>query len=239
MFFIPSYVIVIIYVLAAIIPAAILLRYIYKKDTVEKEPLPLLASLCFMGVLAAAASVVLEGIGEGILNAVMIPGTPSYYVVLAFLVVAAVEEGTKMIFLYWRSWKSPYFNFRFDGIVYAVFVSLGFAAIENVEYVLGYGLSVAVSRAVLSIPGHMGFAVVMGLFYGRAKWYDNYGYHAEKRSNLLAAYITSVALHGFYDACAMIGSGLSMILFIIFVIAMYIVIFKLIKKESATDAPIV
>ena len=239
MFFIPSYVVVIVYVLAAIIPAAILLRFIYKKDAVEKEPVTLLASLCFMGVLAAAASVLLESVGEGVLNVVLIPNTPVYVIILAFLVVAAAEEGTKLFFLYIRSWKSPFFNYRFDGIVYAVFVSLGFAAIENVEYVFGYGLSVAASRAILSIPGHMGFAVVMGLFYGRAKWYENYGYLAERNSNLLLSFLFPVALHGFYDACAMLGTNLSMILFIIFVIAMYIFIFKLIKKEAATDAPIV
>ncbi len=94
---------------------------------------------------------------------------PAYTILLAFLVVAVVEEGTKFVFLKLRTWRDPNFNFRFDGIVYAVFVSLGFAAFENINYVLGYGLTVALPRAVLAIPAHMGFAVFMGLFYGRGK----------------------------------------------------------------------
>lgn len=64
-------------------------------------------------------------------------------ILLAFLVVAVVEEGTKFFFLHQKTWHSPYFNYRYDAIVYAVFVSLGFAAFENVKYIFNYGLSVA------------------------------------------------------------------------------------------------
>ncbi|MGI5887915.1 MAG: PrsW family intramembrane metalloprotease [Oscillospiraceae bacterium] len=229
----------VVYVVAAVLPAVILLVFIYKQDKIEKEPGPLLLSLLFMGVLSALASIVLETIGETVLNQLLDESNPYYTLLLAFLVVAAVEEGMKMLFLRLRTWRSPFFNYRFDGIVYAVFVSLGFAAFENIEYVFGYGLSVAFSRAVLSIPGHMGFAVVMGFFYGRAKWYANYGYVSEAKKYNWAAYLTPVALHGFYDACAMKGTQAALAVFLIFVIAMYIIIFSLVKRESRTDAPIV
>lgn len=79
------------------------------------------------------------------------------------------------MFLHARTWRNPNFNYRFDGIVYAVFVSLGFAAFENIQYVLHYGLSVALPRAIFAVPGHMSFAVFMGLFYGRAKLYEAWG----------------------------------------------------------------
>ena len=153
-----------VYVGAAVLPAIILMRYIYNQDSIEKEPGYLLKKLFVGGIWAALASILLETIGTTLLNA-WIPDadSPAYKIVLAFLVVAVAEEGTKYFFLRRRSWNDPNFDFRFDGIVYAVFVSLGFAAFENISYVFSYGLGVSIPRAFLSIPGHMGFAVVMGV----------------------------------------------------------------------------
>lgn len=224
------------YVLAAIVPAIFLMRYIYQKDTVEKEPAGLLVSLFLRGILAAGVSMLLEGIGETILH-YTVPDTGSvhYTLILAFAVVAAVEEGTKFFFCYRRTWHDPNFDCRFDGIVYMVFTSLGFAAIENVMYVFRYGLGVALPRAVLSVPGHMGFAVVAGALYGRAKDYDLRGMDSQKSSSLIGAYLVAVFLHGFYDACAMMQTSLSSIIFYAFVIIMYIFIIRLIKRESQSD----
>ena len=224
------------YVLAAIVPAIFLMRYIYQKDTVEKEPAGLLGALFLRGILAAGVSMLLEGIGETILH-YTVPDTGSvhYTLILAFAVVAAVEEGTKFFFCYRRTWRDPNFDCRFDGIVYMVFTSLGFAAIENVMYVFRYGLGVALPRAVLSVPGHMGFAVVAGALYGRAKDYDLRGMDSQKFSSLIAAYLVAVFLHGFYDACAMMQTSLSSIIFYAFVIIMYILIIRLIKHESQSD----
>ena len=227
-----------IYILAAVLPAVILLRYIYRTDTVEKEPPGLLILLLLMGVVAALCSSILEGLGETLLNALVDPGSPAYTILLAFLVVALVEEGTKFVLLKKCTWYHPAFNYRFDAIVYAVFVSLGFAAFENIQYVLHYGLSVALPRALLAVPGHMSFAVFMGLFYGRAKLCEAYSYRRGMKRNLATGYLTAVLLHGFYDACAMIGTPGSTIVFLVFVALMYWRVFHLVKKEAATDAPV-
>ena len=88
-----------IYIAAAVLPAAILLRYIYRTDTVEKEPAGLLLLLLVMGVVAALCSGILEMLGETVLNALVDPGSPVYTILLAFLVVALVEEGNKFIML--------------------------------------------------------------------------------------------------------------------------------------------
>ena len=227
-----------VYILAAILPAAFLLRYIYRHDTVEKEPPGLLFKLLVMGVLAALCSGVLERLGGTVRDAVVDPGSPVYTISLAFLVVALVEEGTKFLFLHARTWRNPNFNYRFDGIVYAVFVSLGFAAFENIQYVLHYGLSVALPRAIFAVPGHMSFAVFMGLFYGRAKLYEAWGDRRRCRGSLIRAYGTSVLLHGFYDACAMRGTGMAMVVFLVFVVLMFRSAFKHVKQESFTDEPV-
>ena len=239
MFFImPMLPILAVYILAAVLPAVILLRYIYKHDTVEKEPPGLLLTLMFMGVLAALCATVLEAVFQTVLNLLVDPGSPAYTILLAFLVVAVVEEGTKFWLLKRRTWYHPAFNYRFDGIVYAVFVSLGFAAYENITYVLRYGLSVALPRALLAVPGHAAFAVVMGAFYGRAKLHEGWGELRGARGDLWTGYLFAVFLHGFYDTCAMIGTGTSTMVFLVFVVLMFLGIFRLVKKESATDAPV-
>jgi RsiW-degrading membrane proteinase PrsW (M82 family) len=234
----PTAALVVIYLIAALLPALFLMRYVYRMDTVEKEPPGLLAGLVFLGVAAALVAVIFETLGTGVLSAFVQQDEPAYTIILAFLVVAVVEEGAKFLFLLWRTWRDPNFNYRFDGIVYAVFLSLGFAAFENISYVMGYGLSAALYRALLAIPAHMGFAVFMGLFYARAKRCSDEGNVFGKRLNLWAAFLTAVFLHGFYDACAMMGTVLSTLLFAAFVIAMYIIVIRIVKSESRNDQPV-
>ncbi|MBR1758194.1 MAG: PrsW family intramembrane metalloprotease [Lachnospiraceae bacterium] len=235
----PTLAIIAIYLAAAIGPAVFLMVYIYRHDKVEPEPGDLLRSLILRGVLAALASIVLEIAAERVLSMAPISeSSPVYTILTAFLGVAAIEEGTKYFFMHRKVWNHPAFNYRFDAIVYAAFVSLGFAAFENIQYVASYGISVAVPRAFLAIPGHLGFSVVMGYYYGRARKAADRGDMAGSRANRWAGYLSAVFLHGFYDSCAMIGTGIASLLFVVFVIVMYVVISKLIRKEAETDEPL-
>lgn len=239
MFFVlPMVPVLAVYILAAVLPAIILLRCVYRHDTVEKEPLGLLVTLLLMGVVAALASGVLERIAQGILTLLVAPNSPAYTILLAFLGVALVEEGMKFWLLKRRTWEHPAFNYRFDGVVYAVFVSLGFAAYENILYVFNYGLSVALPRALLAVPGHMSFAVGMGIFYGRAKCCWERGDDVGATRNIVLGYVLAVFLHGFYDACAMIGTSLSTVLFVIFVMIMFLGVYRSLKREAARDLPV-
>ncbi|MBR5471863.1 MAG: PrsW family intramembrane metalloprotease [Oscillibacter sp.] len=227
-----------IYIAAAVVPAFILLRYVYRHDTIEKEPPLLLVTLFLLGVVSALCATVLESIAQTVLELLIASESPFYTVLVAFLVVAVMEEGAKLYFLKRRTWDHPAFNYRFDGIVYAVFVSLGFAAYENILYVFQYGLSVALPRALLAIPGHMSFAVFMGFFYGRAKRCEGRGKEAASRRNLRRGYFTAVFLHGFYDACAMTGGGKALLVFAIFIVLMYLSVYRTLRRESVADAPV-
>lgn len=227
--------ILLIYLAAAVVPAIVLGVYVYRKDQRDQEPISLLVGCLLMGVCAALASILLEGVGMSALSTAPIEqDTPLYVMALAFGVVAVVEEGTKLFFLYRKTWKHPAFDYHFDGIIYAVFVSLGFAAFENVKYVFSYGLSVALPRAVLAIPGHMTFAVVMGVFYGRAKYLENHG-KPGKWLYIFLGWFFAVLLHGFYDTCAMLGTAEASAVFSAFIIFMYLLVFGLIKRESNQD----
>jgi RsiW-degrading membrane proteinase PrsW (M82 family) len=226
--------ITLIYVVAALLPAVFLMRYIYKKDMIEKEPPALLFKLLLGGCGAAFVAVILEQIGGYIINMFAYPSENMYAVVTAIM-VGLSEEFAKMFFLKRITWRNPEFNYRFDGLVYAVFVSLGFAALENVLYVFQYGLGVAASRAVLSVPAHMAFAVFMGSFYGRAKVCELYNDPQSMKTNLWLGFLSAVILHSFYDACVMMDSDIAMGVFIIFVIAMYIIVIAKVRHEARTD----
>lgn len=225
-----------VYVLSAVLPALALMLYIYRQDAVEKEPAPLLLSLGALGALAALIALALEGLGRRLIDTLVRPGTALHTLLIAFLVVAAVEEGAKLFLLRRRTWGEPNFNYSFDAVVYAVFVSLGFGAFENLRYVFAFGLGVALPRAVLAVPGHMGFAVVMGVFYGRARLQTGRGQTGWP--SLLLAYLLPVALHGIYDACCMLGTAWATLLFALFVCALYLSVYRLIRTQADADVPV-
>jgi len=220
----------------AVFPAVYLLLVIYRQDKIEKEPASLIVKLFIFGAVAAFLAGTLEEYGQAILNTFTINDERVYLILFAFLVVGVIEEGLKFIFLKRLTWKHPAFNYRFDAIVYAVSISLGFAALENILYVFSYGLSVVIPRALLAIPAHTGFAVFMGAYYGRAKLAYDRGNYKKANWLLFLGYAFAVFLHGFYDACAMINEPIFTYIFLAFVVIMYIVVIRKIRKESKTDS---
>jgi len=156
----------------AIAPAAILLFYVYQKDKYEREPLGLLFKIMVFGALACIPAAVLEMLIEPLLMAGTESEASSLWAIFVYAVlgVGLVEEGCKFFVLQRSSWRSPYFSQRFDGIVYAVSASLGFALLENILYVMSSGFSVGIMRALTAVPMHCAFGVFMGLQYGRDRF---------------------------------------------------------------------
>jgi RsiW-degrading membrane proteinase PrsW (M82 family) len=222
----------------AVLPAIYLLITVYKQDKIEKEPSSLIINLFIFGGIAAFLAGTLEEYGQALLNLFSIQNEKIYTVIFAFMVIGVIEEGLKFIFLKKITWKHPAFNYRFDAILYAISVSLGFAALENILYVFSYGLSVVIPRALLAIPAHTGFAVFMGAYYGRAKLAFDRGHKSKSVFLQFLGYLSAVFLHGFYDACAMINEPLYTNIFMGFVVIMYIIVIRKIRKESKTDAAV-
>lgn len=222
---------------AAVLPALFLMHYVYKLDRIEKEPFGLLIQLAGAGALCCFPAAIIEQLLGVVLASFAEPETELYVVITAFLIVALAEEGCKFIVLKLFTWKNSEFDCNFDGIVYAVFVSLGFAALENVMYLTNYGMSIALSRALLSIPGHMTFSVYMGHNYSKARKAFIYGRPDEAKKYNNTALIAAMLLHGFYDYCLMSNYEILYYVFFAFVVILDIVSIKLIKKESAQDAP--
>ena len=152
-----------------------------------------------------------------------------------FVIVAFSEEGAKYILLRRRTWRSDAFNCQFDGVVYAVFVSLGFALWENLGYVAMYGLSTALVRAVTAVPGHACFGVFMGVYYGRAKRYDNDGDLVNAKRCRTMAVLMPALLHGAYDFIATMEDPNCEWVFLVFVLALFAVSLKLVHVGSHSD----
>ena len=221
---------------AAVIPAIFLLVKVEKADRLEKESPRLLLSLVLFGIVATAVAFLGEWAGMALLTKLFPEGGTLYSILLFFGVVAFSEEGAKYVLLKRRTWKEPEFNCQFDGVVYGVFVSLGFALWENINYVLSLGLSGALIRAVTAIPGHACFGVFMGTWYGMAKRREGAGdYDGAKRMRVRALLVPAV-LHGFYDFVATYNSDVMNIVFLVFVILMFITAWRLVKHVSANDA---
>jgi len=220
---------------AAVIPAVVLLVKVYKVDHLDKESPRLLWNLVVRGVIATVFAMLTEWIGEFVLSSFVQEQTVLYNFLLYFIVVAVSEEGFKYLLMKQRTWKDPEFNFQFDGVVYAVFVSLGFALWENISYVLMYGFGTALVRAVTAVPGHACFGVFMGAWYGLAKKYESYGMHSQSKTCRVVALLSSIVLHGCYDFTASIENQNYAWVFVAFVVVMFIVAFRLVKKLSQND----
>lgn len=229
----------IVLIAAAVLPAAFLLYQVYKMDTIEKEPWSILKKLLLWGALSGIPAALVESLLTGVVKNVFTEGTIFYSLVFGFVVAALVEESFKFLFLYKITFKSPDFNFRFDGVVYAVFVSMGFAILENVLYVFQGGLGVAVTRALLALPLHAACGVYMGIAYGQQKVQSIYR-PASFGAVARACLPVPILIHGFYDFCAFSAEEYPYFVFIFlaFVIAVFIITLKRIKKASREDSPV-
>ena len=189
--------------LAALLPPALLWLYIWKKDP-QKEPTRWLVKATLWGVAICVPVAIVELAIQGILfGGGDIEFTNLFQSTAnAFLVAAIPEEGAKLLALWLVLRKNPFFDEHFDGIVYAVCVGLGFAAIENVGYVFSEEdwVGVAVARSLLAVPGHYAFAVLMGYYYAM--------YHFVERStkNAVLMFFVPMMAHGIYDTFAMSAS---------------------------------
>ena len=242
-------------ILAAVIPAAVLLIQVYRADRLEKEPPGLLLSLVLCGVIATAISSLLEQAGVWLLDRLLLSGREGwswgqswraedpalsggadlYHFLLFFVVVAMTEEGSKYLLLRLRTWRSPHFNCSFDGVVYAVFLSLGFALWENIQYVRLFGFATALLRAVTAVPGHACFGVFMGTWYGSAKRWSLEGREGRSHASRWLAFWIPVLLHGLYDSIAVSPTENLGWVFLGFILLLFLASAALVRRMARND----
>jgi protease PrsW len=137
----------------ALAPGVAIGFYIYLNDKHEREPVGLLMLSFFFGILSVFITLLISG---AIGNFITIDEqSVSQQAVHAFLIVALVEEFSKFIFVRGILYNNPNFNEPFDGIVYSVMVSMGFATFENILYVTEGGIGTAFMRMFTAVPAHL------------------------------------------------------------------------------------
>lgn len=218
----------------AIIPGLIIIVYIYGKDKVEKEPVGLILRLVLFGVISCFPAMYMEAYMEAILPQYQ-NGSVMYAATTGFLVAGMCEELVKLLALRLGSWKHPSFNYRFDGIVYGVSTAVGFAIYENINYVMMYGASVAISRAFTAVPVHAFCGAVMGILYSYAKKASIDGRSGASICYTIMAYLIPLFIHGMYDMFAMIKSSVSVMMLYALLIFLYITVTKMVNKMSRED----
>lgn len=216
----------------SILPVAVMGYIIYKNDKVEKEPPLLLVKLFFGGILSVIVTLFVTILiyhyfpvfsNSESLNLIML-------IPYCFILIGLVEEGSKWFMLKTITWYNKEFSYMYDAIVYAVFVSLGFATLENIVYVLSGGITTAIIRTIFSIPGHTFFGVFMGYYYGLAKQAEISGDIKLKNRNLHLSILIPTLLHGIFDYCLFSMEPLLLIIYLVFVIFLYIKAFKKINQ---------
>jgi protease PrsW len=176
----------------ALAPGAAIILYIYLKDKHEREPLSLLLISFVYGGLSTLVTLIIS------LPVNMLILTKEEDVVQqffnAFFKVALIEEFSKFFFVRFILYNNKNFNEPFDGIVYAVMVSMGFATVENIVYVFQYGFTTGILRMFTAVPAHAAFGIIMGYFLGKAKFTHRKGVYFS-----LIALLAPTLFHGSYD----------------------------------------
>ena len=252
---------------SALIPVVLLCWYIYSKDRIEKEPVGLLLTLLFVGAAVYFPVIFLENNVIGLIDQMFASEKThslSGYAIFnsersfamhsaacAFGAIALVEEVTKWLLLFLITHRNKDFDHLFDGVVYAVFLSLGFAAAENVFYALRDGWGTFILRSITSVPGQMIFGVLMGYFY--TMWHMYFIASKEEKelaeageiamdrpfnSNIwiILSCVLPIILHGCYSFLHFFTSDIMTIVFYVFLIILYIFCFIGIYRLSSVDS---
>lgn len=208
----------------ALAPVFIISFYVYYRDKYEKEPIWLLLKALVVGCLITAPVIFVERFLSLQMPEFSHTGTALYD---AFLVAGFTEEFFKYIAFIFLIWRNKNFNEKFDGIVYAVFISLGFAGIENILYVFQLGEQTGYVRMVISVPAHALFGVTMGYYFGLAKFYKK-----SRGIHLTRSLLYPIVLHGIFDFILMLGNYKLLLVFIPYMVFLYIDGFRRMKDLS-------
>ncbi len=202
----------------SILPGILIILYIYNKDQHEREPKNMIFKAVFWGGVSTIPAIYLTYAAEDFLG-VGLGGNTLGVALDTIICIGGSEEIAKFFFLYLFFFRHDEFDEPLDGIVYAVCISMGFAIVENIIYVLNGGLRVALLRMFTAVPAHAAFGVIMGYFVGLAK----FELAPAKNILLLQGFLLAALVHGFYDFFLMqnVLEGLVGIAFVVLGLAVF------------------
>ncbi len=188
-------------VAAAVAPALLLLWFVVAVDSRPEPPW-----VVWTAVILGALSVIPVSLLEVWLLHIPLIRNPWLAVdVSTLLFVGIPEETVKISLIAVIALRAREFDEPMDGVVYGTAVKLGFAAVENLAYLMGAGPNweiTAIMRGVLSVPGHVSYGAIAGAYIARARFGGALGAHSRWRRPrlLLSAWLIPVVLHTLFDA---------------------------------------
>ncbi len=188
-------------VAAAIAPALLLLWLTVCADSRPEPP-----RVVWIAVILGALSAIPTGFLE--LQLMRIPIALGPWLALdvsTLLFVGIPEETVKIAIMAAIALRARDFDEPMDGVVYGTAVGLGFAAVENLLYLVGAGTGwevMAVTRGILSVPFHGALGAIAGAYIARARFGGVLGAHGRWRRPRLfvSAWLIPVVLHSVFDA---------------------------------------
>lgn len=219
-----------------LIPPIVLLIYIYHLDKIEREPPRMILRLFLLGVFSVIPAMFLELGGMALLGVTGLPEDSYVCLILEyFLVVAFSEELSKRLVGVGLTYKSEEFNYQFDAVVYCTAAALGFACIENIEYIALEGAEVALGRL---IPIHTICGVYMGHYVGLAKAAHRRGQTGQRMFFNCLSLLIPVLIHGFYDFSLSTENDDLLVANMIFTVVITVVAFLCLRHYAKTDKPV-
>jgi len=195
---------------AALAPGIALLSYFYLKDKYETEPLHMVIKSFILGMLIVFPVMLFQYVVQEELQI----GT----ILRSYLLVGTFEEFFKWLIIFYTAFRHIEFDEPYDGIVYTTAVSLGFATTENFFYLWAHGVSDAFYRAILPVSSHGLFGVIMGYYFGKAKFPID---PAKMKIYLAVSLFLPIFLHGTYDFILSMGGNSWIWLMIPFMILLW------------------
>lgn len=182
--------------LLAILPGVLIIIFIYYSDKRHKEPIKLIFATVFCGMVCVVPANVLTGMTEWCLSVVdRTSADPWVFPAINSVFCIALPEELFKFVIFMGITSDKDFDEPIDAIVYAVCVSMGYAIVENIIYILDYGFTDSIYWMFTAVPAHACFAIFMGFFAGRAFFTDV----KRKRLWLAISLSSAVVLHGLYE----------------------------------------
>lgn len=173
---------------AAIAPGLALLSYFYLRNQMSTEPRKTLLQAFFFGTLITFPIMFIQYV-------VKEEGAITNPIFADVLFSSGLEEFFKWFVIFTLIFRHIEFDDPYDGILYGASVSLGFATVENVLYLLTFGINTAFIRAALPVSSHALFGVLMGYYYGKSKFAKN----DKQAEYLILSFISPLLLHITYN----------------------------------------
>ncbi len=214
--------------LLAVAPTIFLLWFFYNQDRYKHESKKILAITFFLGALMIFPAIILE-----LWLKLLFPEGNTLLAIFIYYLfeVALIEESLKFFAVRIYAYNSRMFVEPMDGLILGVAAALGFATVENILYVLGYGLLTAIIRAVISVPSHALYGAIIGFYLGEAKF---------KKKPLLAlkGLAAAIVLHAIFDTVAStLPSVISIVALVAFVILVYYRVVKGEIRKAESESP--